>query len=239
MTFSERLKLAMEEGGFTQGSLAEAVGMAQPSIWKLVSGGAKASKKTVQIANVLGVRPEWLSDGVGPMRFSEISLGDMPPALDRTRMTEAGESEDGFRIDLLDIAVSAGPGAVNTKEFIEIVRTIVYSPEEARMMFGNRSEDQIRMINVKGDSMSGTIEPGDLIFVDISIQYFDGDGIYAFLYDDTAHVKRLQKMKDCLLVLSDSSKYQAWDPITRDEMNRVFIYGKVIGSVPQTYRRHG
>jgi len=239
MTFSDRLKLAMDEGGFTQGSLAEAVGMAQPSIWKLVSGGAKASKKTIQIANVLGVRPEWLSEGDGPMRFAAISSGDIQLAVDRTRVPAALGSDDGFRIDLLDVTVSAGPGAVNTKEFIEVVRTIVYSPEEARMMFGNRSEEQIRMINVKGDSMSGTIEPGDLIFVDISVQSFDGDGIYAFLYDDTAHVKRLQKMKDYLLVLSDSSKYQTWDPITRDEMNRVFIYGKVIGSVPQTYRKHG
>lgn len=239
MTFSDRLKLAMDEGGFTQGSLAEAVGMAQPSIWKLVSGGAKASKKTIQIANVLGVRPEWLSEGIGPMRFAEILPGDTSLAGLRARTPEALGSEDGFRIDLLDVTVSAGPGAVNTKEFIEVVRTIVYSPEEARMMFGHRSEEQIRMINVKGDSMSGTIEPGDLIFVDISVQSFDGDGIYAFLYDDTAHVKRLQKMKDYLLVLSDSSKYQTWDPITRDEMNRVFIYGKVIGSVPQTYRRHG
>jgi phage repressor protein C with HTH and peptisase S24 domain len=236
MNFSDRLKLAMDEGGFTQGSLAEAVGMAQPSIWKLVSGGAKASKKTIQIANVLGVRPEWLSDGDGPMRIGDASHS--APLLVREK-SEQYRIEDGFRIELLDVAVSAGPGAVNTNEFIEVVRTITYTPEEARMMFGNRSEEQIRMINVKGDSMSGTIEPGDLIFVDISVRSFDGDGIYAFLYDDTAHVKRLQKMKDYLLVLSDSSRYQTWDPITRDEMNRVFIYGKVIGSVPQTYRRHG
>lgn len=235
MTFSDRLKLAMDEGGFTQGSLAEAVGMAQPSIWKLVSGGAKASKKTIQIANVLGVRPEWLSDGDGPMRIGDASHS---PLLVREKSVQY-RIEDGFRIDLLDISVSAGPGSVNSNEFVEVVRTITYTLEEARMMFGNRTEEQIRMINVKGDSMSGTIEPGDLIFVDISVQHFDGDGIYAFLYDDTAHVKRLQKMKDYLLVLSDSSKYQTWDPIRRDEMNRVFIYGKVIGSVPQTYRRHG
>lgn len=58
----------MKESGFTQGALAEAVGMAQPSVWKLVSGGAKGSKKTVQIANVLGVRAEWLADGSKPMR---------------------------------------------------------------------------------------------------------------------------------------------------------------------------
>ncbi|MDH8206514.1 hypothetical protein QIG19_27550, partial [Klebsiella pneumoniae] len=31
----------------------------------------------------------------------------------------------------------------------------------------------------------------------------------------------------------------AWDPIERDEMNRVLVFGKVIGSMPQTYRKHG
>ena len=106
-------------------------------------------------------------------------------------------------------------------------------------MFNGRKAEQIRIINVSGDSMSGTIEPGDLLFVDISIRSFDGDGIYAFLYDETAHVKRLQKMKDKLIVISDNKIYPAWEPIERDEMNRVFIFGKVIGSMPQTYRKHG
>lgn len=81
--------------------------------------------------------------------------------------------------------------------------------------------------------------PGDLLFVDITVKSFDGDGIYAFLYDDTAHVKRLQMMKDKLLVISDNKSYSPWDPIEKDEMNRVFIFGKVIGSMPQTYRKHG
>lgn len=114
-----------------------------------------------------------------------------------------------------------------------------YSPEDARLMFDGRKQEQVRIINVRGDSMSGTIEPGDLLFVDISVNNFDGDGIYAFLYDDTAHVKRLQKMKDKLLVISDNKSYTPWDPIERDEMNRVFVFGKVIGSMPQTYRKHG
>ena len=50
MTFSERLEMAMKESGHTQGSLAKAVGMAQSSVWKLVSGGAQGSRKLVDIA---------------------------------------------------------------------------------------------------------------------------------------------------------------------------------------------
>ncbi|EFS5733388.1 helix-turn-helix transcriptional regulator, partial [Salmonella enterica] len=200
--------------------------VAQPTIWRLTSGNARGSTKIVEIANALGVSSEWLSTGIGPMKK------------DGTTPINASPSSNTFKIDILDLEVSAGPGVIN-REFVEILRSVEYSQDDARHMFDGRKAENIRIINVRGDSMSGTIEPGDLLFVDVSIKNFDGDGIYAFLYDDTAHVKRLQKMKDKLLVISDNKSYSAWDPIERDEMNRVFVFGKVIGSMPQTYRKHG
>lgn len=210
----------------SQGALAKASGVAQPTIWRLTSGNARGSTKIVEIANALGVNSEWLSTGIGPMKK------------DGTTPINASPSTNTFKIDILDLEVSAGPGVIN-REFVEILRSVEYSQDDARHMFDGRKAENIRIINVRGDSMSGTIEPGDLLFVDVSIKNFDGDGIYAFLYDDTAHVKRLQKMKDKLLVISDNKSYSAWDPIERDEMNRVFVFGKVIGSMPQTYRKHG
>lgn len=225
-TLSDRLNKAMELAGMTQGALAKASGVAQPTIWRLTSGNARGSTKIVEIANALGVNSEWLSTGIGPMKK------------DGTTPINASPSSNTFKIDILDLEVSAGPGVIN-REFVEILRSVEYSQDDARHMFDGRKAENIRIINVRGDSMSGTIEPGDLLFVDVSIKNFDGDGIYAFLYDDTAHVKRLQKMKDKLLVISDNKSYSAWDPIERDEMNRVFVFGKVIGSMPQTYRKHG
>ncbi|HAU8266093.1 TPA: helix-turn-helix domain-containing protein [Kluyvera intermedia] len=68
MSFSSRLKKAMEEGGFTQASLAKETGLAQSMIWKLASGNAKGTSKLVVLAKALGVRPEWLGEGSGPMR---------------------------------------------------------------------------------------------------------------------------------------------------------------------------
>ena len=211
----------------TQKTLGDAVGVSQAAIQKIETGRAAQTTKLLDIANALRVRPEWLSSGTGAMSADRES--DKNPS--RT-------NQDVFRVDILDLAVSAGPGIVN-QEFVEILRSVEYEPAEARHMFDGRKAENIRIINVRGDSMSGTIEPGDLLFVDISVKSFDGDGIYAFLYDDTAHVKRLQKMKDKLLVISDNKSYAAWDPIEKDEMNRVFVFGKVIGSMPQTYRKHG
>lgn len=228
-TLAERLNQAMEQSGMSQGALAKASGVAQPTIWRLTSGNARGSTKIVEIANALGVRTEWLSTGIGPMR----SDGQQPASIAPIKA-----DPNIFRVDVLDLTVSAGPGVINS-EFVEVLRSVEYSVEDARQMFNGRKQEQIRIINVRGDSMSGTIEPGDLLFVDISVQHFDGDGIYAFIYDDTSHVKRLQKMKDKLLVISDNPTYRPWEPIEKEEMNKIFVFGKVIGSMPQTYRKHG
>ena len=226
-TLAERLREARKAASMTQKTLGDAVGVSQAAIQKIETGRAAQTTKLLDIAKALRVRPEWLSSGTGAMRAD----GD-----DDKKPSHI--NHDVFRVDILDLAVSAGPGIVN-QEFVEILHSVEYAPAEARHMFDGRKAENIRIINVRGDSMSGTIEPGDLLFVDISVKSFDGDGIYAFLYDDTAHVKRLQNMKDKLLVISDNKSYAAWDPIEKDEMNRVFVFGKVIGSMPQTYRKHG
>ncbi len=226
-TLAERLREARKAADMTQKTLGDAVGISQAAIQKIETGRAAQTTKLLDIAKALRVRPEWLSSGTGAMR--DDGEDDKKPS---------HMNHDVFRVDILDLAVSAGPGIVN-QEFVEILHSVEYAPAEARHMFDGRKAENIRIINVRGDSMSGTIEPGDLLFVDISVKSFDGDGIYAFLYDDTAHVKRLQKMKDKLLVISDNKSYAAWDPIEKDEMNRVFVFGKVIGSMPQTYRKHG
>ncbi|MCF6670929.1 S24 family peptidase [Raoultella ornithinolytica] len=226
--FSQRLALACDKAGLQshgrQADIAKRMKLTPKAVSKWFNGESIPRRGTLhELAALIGTSSSYL-------------LGDNPS--DGIETGHLSQSNERFRIDVLDIAVSAGPGVVN-REFIEVLRSVEYSPEDAKVMFDGRKAENIRIINVRGDSMSGTIEPGDLLFVDISVNSFDGDGIYAFLYDETAHVKRLQKMKDKLLVISDNKSYTPWEPIERDEMNRVFVFGKVIGSMPQTYRKHG
>jgi transcriptional regulator with XRE-family HTH domain len=62
-TFSDRLQKAMVDAGLTQAELAMKVGVSQPAIWRLVAGKTNTTRKLVEIANALGVSPEWLSTG--------------------------------------------------------------------------------------------------------------------------------------------------------------------------------
>lgn len=226
--FSNRLALACEKAGFNshgrQAEIARKMGLTPKAINKWFNGESIPRRGRLQeLAALVGTTAAYL---LGEVREDGIREGHLKT------------HNDVFRIDVLDICVSAGPGIINS-EFVEVLRSVEYSVDDARRMFNGRNPEQIRIINVRGDSMSGTIEPGDLLFVDISVQQFDGDGIYAFLYDDTSHVKRLQKMKDKLLVISDNQTYRPWEPIEKEEMNKIFVFGKIIGSMPQTYRKHG
>lgn len=226
MNFSERLAQAMSQAGITQGKLAREVGMAQSSVNKLLNG-ASGSRNVVKIAQVLGVSAEWLAQGVGE------NTGSSPTAWNCLPDQQGNGS---YRVDVLDVQASAGNGTLLASDFIETIRAIEYTTEQARSLFGNRSSDIVKVITVRGDSMSGTIEPGDYIFVDISVNCFDGDGLYVFCYGQTIHVKRLQMVKSQLLVLSDNKLYSTWS-IDKSDEDEFRILAKVLLKQSADFKR--
>lgn len=228
MGFSERLAQAMESAGYTQGRLAKEVDMAQSSVNKLLKN-AKGSRKTVEIASVLGVRPEWLSTGEGEMA----ACGAREP----TALYQVKPSLNGiYRVDVLDVKASAGPGTLVTSDFIETIRAIEYTTEQARALFGNRPATHVKVITVNGDSMDGTISPGDQIFVDTGVTHFDGDGVYVFVFGKTLHVKRLQMQRDRLAVISDNPIYEKWYVEPEDE-DAFYVMAKVLLRQSVDYKR--
>lgn len=228
MGFSERLAQAMESAGYTQGRLAKEVDMAQSSVNKLLKN-AKGSRKTVEIASVLGVRPEWLSTGEGEMAAG----GTREP----TALYQVKSALNGiYRVDVLDVKASAGPGTIVTSDFIETIRAIEYTTEQARALFGNRPATHVKVITVNGDSMDGTISPGDQIFVDTGVTHFDGDGVYVFVFGKTLHVKRLQMQRDRLAVISDNPIYEKWYVEAGDE-DSFYVMAKVLLRQSIDYKR--
>ncbi|EOC1302800.1 helix-turn-helix transcriptional regulator [Cronobacter dublinensis] len=226
MNFSDRLAKAMADAGYTQGALAKAVGMAQSSVNKLLNG-AHGSRNTVALARVLGVSPEWLADGQGVMK----------PLMAENK-SAASCASDVYRVEVFDVRASAGSGVITRDEFVETIKSIEYSSEEARSLFGSRPAGHIKMIAVNGDSMSGTFEPRDQIFVDVSVDFFDGDGIYIFTLDNYLYIKRLQLQHKRLAVISDNKKYETWY-ITDIDESGLNIRAKVLVSQSRAYKFHG
>lgn len=221
-TLSERLTALMAEKGLSQAELARMIGVKQPSIFKILSGQTLNPKNILEIAAALNVDPHWLKTGEG----------DPDPSY---RIVEVSEPQNPntVRIDILDVEASAGNGA-----YLSPTEQGLLSQEFDltffRQQFGRADAKHLKLITVKGDSMAPTLESGDLLYVDISENYFAADGLYVFTFDGQTFIKRLQKVGKEMLVISDNPTYKEWT-FTQDD--DVFIHGRVVFSMPMKWRK--
>jgi transcriptional regulator with XRE-family HTH domain len=86
--FADRLRHARTLRGFTQASLAKACGLSQGAIANYETKNRQTAKGIFKLADVLGVSPLWLSQGVGPMEPAPMSAA-LPPLANPT-LAETG-----------------------------------------------------------------------------------------------------------------------------------------------------
>ena len=221
-TLSERLTSLMYEKGISQAELARLIGIKQPSVFKILSGETRNPKKILEIATALNVDPHWLKTGEG----------DPDPSY---RIVEVSEPQNPntVRIDILDVEASARNGAyLNPTE--QGLLSQEFDLTFFRQQFGRADAKHLKLITVKGDSMAPTLESGDLLYVDISENYFAADGLYVFTFDGQTFIKRLQKVGKEMLVISDNPTYKEWTFTQGDD---VFIHGRVVFSMPMKWRK--
>lgn len=231
MKIGNRIRSLREQRGMKISELAEAVGVDQANISRLETGKQKSftEQSLSRIAEALNVPISEL--------FSSSIQADTVYNHSKD-IVKTVRGDDVYRVDLLDVSVSAGPGTFAGSDVVDVVHSIEYGTDHALAFFNGKSSDGVKMVNVRGDSMSGTIEPGDLIFVDVTVNNFDGDGVYVFGFDGKIHLKRLQMIPDKLLVISDNNRYRDWQ-IDESNEHRFHVFGKVMISQSQSYKRHG
>jgi hypothetical protein len=128
-------------------------------------------------------------------------------------------------VTLLDLAVSAGPGAIPGSE--QPVAQIGFDPAWLNRLTA-AGPDELNLVQVEGDSMAPTLLPGDDILVDRS----DGearvrDGIYVLRMEDNLLVKRLtlHPVTRRVTVQSDNPSYADWPDLALSDIN---LIGRVI-----------
>lgn len=113
MTLGERLRRARERIKMNQPDLARATGIDQQLISKIETGKQKKSTDIVLLSNALGVRPEWLELGHGPMIFAYTS--------DDPRIIHALKIMESLPPEALDYVIK---DIDKTAELIETMNTI-------------------------------------------------------------------------------------------------------------------
>ncbi|MCT8262499.1 LexA family transcriptional regulator [Proteus terrae] len=219
-----------ESLGLTQEKAADIMGFAtQGAVSQYLNGRTALNTDTIlKFASLLRVDPEDINpelkillDYVRKTRKEEETKQPMPST-----------QNEHTTLKLMDVYAKAGPGGFINNDFPDTIKSIEFSPEKVFELFGRKSLKGIEIINISGDSMSPAINPRDVVFVDTHNEFFDGDGVYIFSFENSLFIKRLQRVKGRkLAVKSDNPAYETFY-IEESEMYDLRIIGKVIKSLP-------
>lgn len=215
--FAARLNKLISSSNTSITRLSKQTGVTYEMVRRYSLGAAKPRSPIMRkLSAALGVDAAYLEYGVSD-QTEGVQVKSMASSV----------CSDIYRVDVLDLSVSAGPGSYMLSEYVEVLYAIEFTTEHARTLFGNRSHDDVKVMTVNGDSMAPTFVSGDRLFVDVSVRHFQTDGVYAFIYGKTFHVKRLQMQGNRLAVLSDNPAYEKWY-IDENTQDHFYVMGKAL-----------
>lgn len=217
-SFAERLAKCMTEAGVDVKQLSEGVGVTYEMARRYTLGTAKPrDDKMERVAGVVKSTPVYLDYGV---------------CIDGSIVSEP---KDTVTVRQIEAFASAGNGYINNP-FPELIRSIEIPLDRVYELFGRRSLDGVVIINADGDSMSPTLNPKDLLFIDTKTVQFTGDGVYVFDFEGSTFIKRLQKVKGRkLAVISDNEFYPPFH-IEENEMHELYFHGRLLISIPMSIK---
>jgi len=169
-------------------------------------------------------------------RKFEKNLGYPEGSLDQP-VDEDGNAIDvssilrGCTIPVLSATASMGPGITSALEHDEQVETFRATKRWIQSKLSHASSpDNIRIITGLGDSMMGTYNHGDALFVDTGITALDVDAVYVMEYDDELYIKRIQRSLGTYTMISDNPSYRDVD-IPKEKLADLRVIGRVIGAM--------
>ena len=182
----------------TQADLARAGGIKPPSVAGWFNGSTRSlGKALLPIAQFLGVNPEWLNTGRGPMRPGSNATRAVyrveEPALDFDSVQHS--------IELVDAFGSCGGGAIAWE--LEERTPLVKEPSWFRR-YGVHPEDVFGVF-ADGDSMADFIVDGDIVIFDRSKVVPKSGVIFLIDHPDGLKIKRLRRDIDGSWILESGN----------------------------------
>ncbi|BCX44433.1 helix-turn-helix transcriptional regulator [Stenotrophomonas maltophilia] len=222
-TIGERVKKAREAINMTRPQLATASGVGYSTLSELERGGMQTSTKLRVIADALGVSLSWLETGRGEKTPQQPQVVEVRE--ERVSYISETETPSGYvRFDLFEGGAGMGAGMVN-QDYPEVVKTIEVAEWEVRRKLGYLPKPgRIKIITGRGPSMRPKLEDGDIVWIDTSCDYFDGDDYYLINIGGETQIKMLQKRGDGLYVVSVNTDFPPYRPDPDD----VSILGKAL-----------
>ncbi len=181
---ARRLAIALSTANIRQQDLADASGVNKASISQYLSGShAPSNISSGKMAKVLGVSPLWL------MGF-EVPMKDTPsPSLPSSMPLGS------YKIPVI-ATVAAGKPIFTEDSILEYID------------YPKDGNGQVFAMYIQGDSMEPKIHNGDLVIVDQSAAYGDGDIVVVSINGYEGCCKRIKTYKDSIALISLNSAYE-------------------------------
>ncbi|MBK5915131.1 S24 family peptidase [Rhodocyclus purpureus] len=156
---------------------------------------------------------------------------DAAPAADASRQALPQPTHaDYVQLEIHDVRMSAGAGA-ECIDRSDIVANLPVLKSWALENLGTANPEYVKLVTCAGISMQPTIDDGSLMFVDVRVREFRGDGIYCLAWNEHLIVKRLiaDVLSGNLRIVSDNPDKELYpDQIaTPREADRLTILGQV------------
>jgi phage repressor protein C with HTH and peptisase S24 domain len=212
-TFGDRLyKIIGSESARTFALKAK---LTPAAFHKYLKGQSEPTRPVMNIiAETAGVNLEWLSTGRGPMMKSDTNTMAAPVATGFTVSNFHGEQlnlkldPNLIHIPVLSLEAACGLGAFSNDNYI----TAMFSATREWLALNLRQNpDNLCLIHAIGDSMTDTIKPNDMVFVDPEATKQPSDGIWVYSNEEQIFLKRLQFMpKQKVKIISDNPAYETY-----------------------------
>lgn len=197
---------------------AETAGVAVSTLQRwLAEEGMPAFDSLARLAAAKGVSLDWVATGQGTM------YGGQERSPVKAEVTD--DSVYAF-IPLFDARCSAGNGAWNDRA--QVLVQLAFTRYSLRKKGLNQAE--LACLRVDGDSMTGLLEDGDTVMIDLSRNTLEGEGVYVVLLDEHLYAKRLQRQFDgSLLIISHNKEYKEMQ-VPKERLGELQIIGRVVWS---------
>ncbi len=127
-------------------------------------------------------------------------------------------------VAVYDVCASAGFGML-APEYEAVAYNLAFPPDYLRRITSTHPE-KLAIVSVKGDSMSPTLNDGDIVLVDTTKTSLAYEGIFVIRIDDALQVKRISHSRPGhVFVVSDNADHYPRREHPREE---VTVIGKVL-----------
>lgn len=187
----------------------------QGMVWQYLNAHTALNAKAASgFATGLGCKVSAFSPRLGA-EIEALALSEVTP-----------DSDEFAQVRRVDVAVSAGHGALVMEEFSKSALTF----RRSFLQEVGVTPSSAVIVSVKGRSMEPTIRDGAVLLVSTSAKTVINGEIYAFRQDGQLFVKRLHRQADgTLLAVSDNPDREAYPDMQIVDRNQDFeIIGRAL-----------